>query len=515
VNEKAAHPRDAAAIILLKHGTAAENPQICWVRRSLQLSFLGGFHAFPGGKLEKSDYETAVENCADAESAALITCAARETFEETGVLICKGGDKLTRGQRASLHDDLCSGRMTFAEILAHWNLRLDAGDFEFVGSWTTPPFSPVRFKTRFFLAVCPAKQEPFAATGELETVEFVNARAGLEKWRLGEILCAPPILYAMRVFAEGLKDDSAKKLLSFAETEGKHPRKIEFNPRFTCFPLQTQTLPPATHTNCFIVGRQEFIVVDAAAHEESEQAALHEFVDSIVERGGVCKGIVVSHFHRDHTGGETRLQQHLQEKFNQQAPLLTHQLTAENLPEIRFDGFLQEADEFDLKDENGNSFKLQIVHAPGHARGHLCFYDPEIGFLLSSDNVVGANSVLIAPPEGNLRDYLNSLEQMRDLPNLRFLCGSHGAAQADAKAKIESYIRHRLMREQKILAAWKTGARKIREIVEQVYQDVKPELWSFAEKSVEAHLEKLKEEGLLIVDKEQNNSRNEATDLHG
>jgi glyoxylase-like metal-dependent hydrolase (beta-lactamase superfamily II)/8-oxo-dGTP pyrophosphatase MutT (NUDIX family) len=532
VDKKTIKPRDAAAVVLLKHGTSAENPQICCVKRNANLSFLPGWHAFPGGKLEKSDYETPVENCADEDHAALIVCAAREAFEETGVLLSKGGDKLTRGQRASLHDDLCSGRETFAEILKSWDLWLDTKDFQFVGAWTTPPFSPVRFKTRFFLAVCPPKQTPFAASGELETVEFIRAQDALKKWQNGEMLCAPPILNTFRVFggeiepprrrdaekntgnnrSQNLNDsflasaflrlggeNPVEKLLSLAKIEGEHPRKIEFNPRFTCFPLRTETLPPATHTNCFIVGRREFVVIDAAAREEAEQKALHEFVDSIVEQGGVCKGIIVSHFHRDHTGGEIALQKHLREKFDQHAPLFAHRVTAENLPEIEFNGFLNDGDKFDLRDENGAQFKLETLHAPGHARGHLCFYDREIGFLLSSDNVIGAGSVLIASPEGNMRDYLNSLQRMRDLPNLRFLCGSHGSALANAREKIENYIQHRLMREQKILAAWQTGARTSREIVERVYADVKPELWLWAEKSVEAHLEKLQADGLLIV----------------
>ncbi|MDQ4120410.1 MAG: MBL fold metallo-hydrolase [Acidobacteriota bacterium] len=497
MNEKVSVPKDAAAVVLLKPEAQLENPEICLVERHANLRFMPGFSAFPGGKLEKSDYETAVENCVDKDFAALIACATRETFEETGVLLCRGGEKLTKGQRASLHDDLCSGREVFAEILKNWDLWLDAEDFEFVGTWITPPFSPVRFKTRFFLAVCPPKQEPFTASGELETVEFIAVKTALKKWQNGEILCAPPILNTFRIFSDGIKDDSAKKLLSLAETEGAHPRKIEFNPHFTCFPLKTKTLPPATHTNCFIVGRREFVVIDAAAREASEQTALYEFIDLIVERGGVCKGIIVSHFHQDHTGGEVDLQKHLREKFGQNVPLLAHRATAENLPEIEFDALLQDGDKFELKDENGESFKLETLHTPGHARGHLCFYDQEIAFLLSCDNVIGLGSVLIAPPEGNMRDYLNSLERMRDLPNLRFLCGSHGAAAANAREKIETYIRHRLLREQKILAAWANGARTPREIVEQVYTDVSPEVWHLAEKSVEAHLEKLKQDGLI------------------
>jgi glyoxylase-like metal-dependent hydrolase (beta-lactamase superfamily II) len=127
----------------------------------------------------------------------------------------------------------------------------------------------------------------------------------------------------------------------------------------------------------------------------------------------------------------------------------------------------------------------------------LCFYDKETGFLLASDNVVGSGSVVIAPPEGNMRNYLDSLKRMRDLPNLKFLCGSHGSAIFDAKAKIENYIEHRLKREREILGAIDNGAKNTIEIVREVYTDTAPELHQLAEKSVEAHLEKLKTDGKI------------------
>src|SRR5438128_5566579 len=153
-------PKDAAAVILLRPNTDQSNPEVFWVKRSTKLAFLGGFNAFPGGQREANDGEAQVENCDNQERAAMISCAAREMFEETGVLLARGSKTLTIGQRASLLDDLESKRLTWPELLRHYGLYLDARDFTFVGRWVTPPCSPRRFDTCFFLVNCPKKHEP-------------------------------------------------------------------------------------------------------------------------------------------------------------------------------------------------------------------------------------------------------------------------------------------------------------------------------------------------------------------
>jgi endoribonuclease LACTB2 len=492
MNQKPATPKDAAAVILLN-----DAGEVLWAQRNPRLAFLGGWHAFPGGKLEASDALVPVENCVDAELGKFVACAVREAFEEASVLLVRGGDRLTKGQRASIHDDLISGRMTFAEILGHWNLRIDARDFAYTGFWTTPQFSPVRFRTRFFLAACPPKQQPYAAISELENVEFVRPHEALRRWERSEVLISPPVLLSLKTLASDVSTNTAKTLLENSQAASGDIRYIEFNSRVICFPLKTETLPPATHTNCFIVGRKKFVVVDAASKDKSEQGDLHALVDSFVEKNFDCLAIITTHLHQDHTGGETILQNHLREKFSLEIPLAAHRRTAESLAgKIAFQKLIEDGDTFNLEDADGKSFKLKALHTPGHARGHLAFYDEEMGFLLSGDNVVGLGSVLVAPPEGNMKIYLESLERMRDLPNLRFLCGSHGAAVFGAKAKIENYIAHRLEREKRILEALENGATAAREIVEQVYTDVPPALYPLAEKSVEAHLEKIKEEKL-------------------
>lgn len=491
-------PKDASAIILIK------NDQVLWAQRNPQLKFLGGWHAFPGGKVENSDAEIDVKNCADEDLAKFIVSAVRELFEEVGVLIVRNGEKLTKGQRASLHDDLISGRSTFAEILAHWNLWIDAQDFLYTGFWTTPNFSPIRFKTRFFIANCPEKQMPYAAITEMQKPEFIAPKDALKRWKNSEVLIAPPVLISLKFLAtenaENHRDNlsAAEKLLEKSQKLDGDIHYIDLNSRVTVFPLRTETLPPATHTNSFIVGHKEFIVIDAASKDELELAKLFELVDAMIENDCVCKEIIVSHLHPDHFGGETILQQHLKDKFGVEIPVSTHKITAESLRgKVEFQKFIEDEQIYNLKDELGVSFKIKALLTPGHARGHLVFYDEVAGFLLSSDNVVGAGTVLIAPPEGNMIDYLNSLELMKNLPNLRFLCGSHGSAIYDAKAKIEEYISHRLEREKQILEAIESGAKTAEEIAAKIYQDLKPELFPLAVKSVSAHLEKLEKDGKL------------------
>ena len=141
---------------------------------------------------------------------------------------------------------------------------------------------------------------------------------------------------------------------------------------------------------------------------------------------------------------------------------------------------------------------LRALHTPGHARGHLCFYDAGTGALLSGDNIVGLGSVLIDPPEGNMRDYLASLERLRALPNISVIFGGHGPAIANPYAKIAEYISHRLERERNILEAVRAGDATPQQIVARVYTDVSPKAHGMAERAVLAHLEKLEADGTVV-----------------
>lgn len=476
------------------------------MRRSEKLAFLGGFYAFPGGKLDPPDAEVQVANSADAEAAAAISCAARELFEETGVLIAGGSDTLTKGQRASLLDDLESSRMSWPALLRHYGLSLDARDFTFAGRWVTPPFSAKRFDTWFFLANCPPKQEPqVTGDAELESGEWIAAREAHERWERSEILAVPPTLHALKTLAGGIGPDLVERLLSIPQAHRQPVRRIEFRPSYICFPVRTPTKPPATHTNCYLVyNSSEILIIDPGSPYEDEQEALAGCVDDLVAEGRTIREIVLTHLHPDHVGGVKALKTHLQKTGRQDpTPVAAHRYTAEALRDtVDVDRLIQEGEVIELA--GTPPIALRAMHTPGHARGHLCLYEERTGALISGDNVVGLGSVLIDPPEGNMRDYLNSLQRMRALPNLSVLFGGHGPAIANPYPKIDEYITHRLEREANILSAVRNGAATPFQIVAQVYTDVSPKAHTMAERAVLAHLEKLAADGLVKRDTEGN-----------
>lgn len=495
-------PKDAAAVIPLRPNTDPTNPEIFWVKRSPKLVFLGGFYAFPGGRAEPTDAEAHVDNSRnDPERATMISCAAREMFEETGVLLAHGADRLTIGQRASLLDDLESARLSWPDLLKHYGLHLDGDDFTFVGRWVTPPFAPRRFDTWFFLVNCPAKQDPHV-TGDAELAhgEWIGAREAHEKWERNEILAAPPILHSLKTLSGGLTGDLVERFLSVPEAHRQITQRMEFRPNYICFPVRTPTKPPATHTNAYLIyTTEELLIIDPGSPYEEEQRAFAQCVDDLIAEGRTVREIVLTHVHPDHIAGVTALNDHLEAKTGSRAPVAAHRLTAESLKhQFPVARFIEDNEVIEL---NGDpSINLRALFTPGHARGHLCFHDDVNGVLISGDNVVGFGSVLIDPVDGNMIQYLDSLRRMRALPNVTVMLPGHGPAIADPYDKIDEYIEHRLQREHLILDAVRAGASSPKAIVAQAYTDVNPKAHAMAERAVLAHLEKLIADGLLKHD---------------
>ncbi|HWP44563.1 MAG TPA: NUDIX domain-containing protein, partial [Blastocatellia bacterium] len=167
----AAIPKDAAAIILLKDKA---DPKMYWIKRNPRLMFMGGFHAFPGGQLDKEDSSVEVSNCDGDDHRAMRACAVREFFEEAGVLFARGVERYSPEQVAAWRRALATGSKRFRDLLAENELEIDGSSLVPAGRWVTPPFAPRRFDTWFFIAWLPERQEPLVEAGELESGEWIR-----------------------------------------------------------------------------------------------------------------------------------------------------------------------------------------------------------------------------------------------------------------------------------------------------------------------------------------------------
>jgi glyoxylase-like metal-dependent hydrolase (beta-lactamase superfamily II) len=137
---------------------------------------------------------------------------------------------------------------------------------------------------------------------------------------------------------------------------------------------------------------------------------------------------------------------------------------------------------------------LRVLHTPGHESGHCCFYESGDRVLFSGDNILGYGTAVIRPPDGNMTDYLQSLERLLEF-DISLILPGHGPLVGKPEAKIKEYIEHRRLREKQVLDALSKGRNTIGDITAMIYVDVSPALQRVAEFSVQAHLEKLIKEG--------------------
>jgi glyoxylase-like metal-dependent hydrolase (beta-lactamase superfamily II) len=129
----------------------------------------------------------------------------------------------------------------------------------------------------------------------------------------------------------------------------------------------------------------------------------------------------------------------------------------------------------------------------------MCYWLEEQQALFTGDHMMGWSTTVITPPDGNMRDYLTSLQRVKDL-DPAVLWPTHGAPVTDGRTFVDEFVQHRLDREAGVLAAVRAGTTMIPDIVEQLYVGVDPKLYKAAGRSVLAHLIKLVEDGLVTFE---------------
>ena len=487
-----APPRDAATVLLWRR--AAGGVEIFWTRRNRAVSFAAGFHAFPGGKLDAADRDLPVVG-ADGSEAALRVAAARELFEEVGVLAARTAAPPGEEALRLLRRALLEGTRSFAAVLVEAGARLHADDLAFAGRWVTPPYLASRFDARMFFVELPPGAAAEVWDGELVHGEWVRPADALAQWQAGRALLHPPQVHALRVMAAFRDVPSALARLRAPPLLGPDfvSHDIEFQAGIRCTPLRTPTLPPATHTNCWMLGHGELLVVDPGASDEVALGPLWERLEALSAQGCTVKAVVATHHHGDHVGGLKAVSGRLG------VPVWAHALTADRL-DVPVSRLLQDGEVLELA--GSPPMRLRVLHTPGHARGHVCLVEERSAAAVVGDMVAGVGTIVIDPPEGNMADYLAQLRRLKALP-VGVLCPAHGPIIPDGAGKLEEYLQHREARAALVLASIPERGAALPDITAAAYADTPPFLHPLAERSAEATLQMLVAQGRVTQEGER------------
>ena len=242
-------------------------------------------------------------------------------------------------------------------------------------------------------------------------------------------------------------------------------------------------------TNTYLVGREDLTLIDPGPN-------IKEHIDEIIRVGeNKIKRILVTHTHTDHSPAALPISKIL--KVPMYGRLVDGESSWEDetfIPDV----ILNDADIIKT-----DEYTLEVIHTPGHASNHLCFLIKELNCLITGDHIMDGSTVVIGPPDGNMADYLESLNKLFKY-KIDCLAPGHGNFMYEPKKVIESIIRHRLSREAKVLRRLEdVGDIDLESLTAIVYDDVPEQLHPIAKFSLEAHLLKLLNEG--VIKKDNNN----------
>ncbi|MBT8078808.1 MAG: MBL fold metallo-hydrolase [Gammaproteobacteria bacterium] len=233
-------------------------------------------------------------------------------------------------------------------------------------------------------------------------------------------------------------------------------------------------------TNTYIVGVNEVAVIDPGPRIE---AHLEKILN---DAPGPIRWILTTHTHPDHSPAAAPLAQRTgAELIGMPAPDGTHQDKTYSPHRIPSDGDVLETPEF----------RLQMIHTPGHASNHVCYLQEQPNWLYTGDHIMNGSTVVIDPPDGNMADYIRSLEKLKQFP-IDAIAPGHGDLLHEPFAAVDWLIAHRFEREEKVIEALAEHPESTSvELVPFAYREVDEKLYGWAERSLLAHLGKLEEEG--------------------
>jgi glyoxylase-like metal-dependent hydrolase (beta-lactamase superfamily II)/8-oxo-dGTP pyrophosphatase MutT (NUDIX family) len=508
--------------------------EVLMLQRTQSAAFLGGAYVFPGGSLDPQDAspdrvigltEAQANERLKVSSGAIAyyVAAIRECFEEAGVLLaCEKGGKAISAARA---ESLMHWRnQPFREMLEAEDLYVPAGDLAYYGHWITAPGRSRRFDARFFVALAPEGQQGSHDAAETVHDVWITPREALERAARGEIELVNATQQSLRDLARFSDPraafEHARALPEIDENracwaQGKDGPKIFRRADAPYFEIHwsdpeetgettydlvagapkrldrwvTRLIAPnpglmtGPGTNSYIVGGEEGgkAVIDPGPAIDSHIEKILQFKN--------LKWILCTHTHLDHSPAAAAL------KAATGAQVLGRPAPAGQDATFKPDFVLENGQRVDL-----GEITLRAVHTPGHASNHLCYLLEQTRMLFTGDHVMQGSTVVINPPDGDMRAYLQSLERLL-AEDIAIIAPGHGYLIGAPHRELKRLIAHRHNRERKVVAALERLEHpSLDEMLPLVYDDVPERIHRVAARSLSAHLEKLVAEGAVRLE---------------
>ncbi len=527
--------RPAATLVLTRD--TDNGVEVLLLQRTWDAVFLPGYFVFPGGAVDQQetkarkhaqgpdDASISQTMSLDEGGADYMLAAVRECFEEAGILVAVDRDGRAIGGDHTVHGDreaVFKGELSLADLCQRHELTIPLDRLAYLSHWTTPPGPPRRFDTRFFVTTAPAGQ--LASHDGIETIDhlWVNPAQALEDHRSGGRMLGLPTIRTLRVLSEF---ESTEALMRYADANPpeafptdpwpaqKKGRPVTLEPGAPAYDEAAELDPEGEGstraeiipgqpveiaagvvrltapnpgmmtgpgTNTYLLGHERFTVLDPGPNNDTH-------IERILElTGGIIDQVVVTHTHQDHSPATKAL------KAKTGCRVLGLAAPEGAAQDQTFAP--------DDEPEHGDLIVteagiLKCLKTPGHASNHLCFLLAGPDMLFSGDHIMQGSTVVINPPDGDMKAYLESLYDLLG-ESVRMIAPAHGFLMAHPEAVIDYLITHRLAREHKVFRALsRQEARSLKALTAQAYDDVPEALHGLAARSALAHLQKLQSDG--------------------
>ena len=270
-------------------------------------------------------------------------------------------------------------------------------------------------------------------------------------------------------------------------------RAVELEPGIHQLTFGREPLPGFPPPNAFLVfGSDAAVLIDAGWESEDDHRARAAYIREV--NAPPVSEIIITHRHPDHGGGAL----HMHRETG--APLACHPDDREAIERDRLHGELHIAEDIrhgDRRDLGGLS--LEAISAPGHTAGSLALYAPERRALFTSDTVLAVSTTSIGPNDGNLADYMRTLERLQDV-DARIMYTGHGGPVKRPRARLDALITHRQERERAVLSALRDGPLTPAELRARIYTRLPESRERLAERQLITTLAKLINDEAVVAE---------------